>query len=147
MGYMTAWIVVGIITWGIYKLFELFVGKKERLTLIEKLGDKLDPSMLGGKFHLPLPVGTSFVSSSPTSFSALKFGCLFLGMGIGLLMGYIICASTVPDYFTNHNWRMDELTSLIYGANVLIFGGLGLIVAFVIELIFSRRNKDGGSQG
>lgn len=32
MGYITGWIVVGIITLGIYKLFELFVGKKERLT-------------------------------------------------------------------------------------------------------------------
>ena len=30
MGYITGWIVVGIITLGIYKLFELFVGKKER---------------------------------------------------------------------------------------------------------------------
>ena len=41
MGYITGWIVVGIITLGIYKLFELFVGKKERLTMIEKLGDKV----------------------------------------------------------------------------------------------------------
>ena len=39
MGYITGWIVVGIITLGIYKLFELFVGKKERLTMIEKLGE------------------------------------------------------------------------------------------------------------
>ena len=78
MGYITGWIVVGIITLGIYKLFELFVGKKERLTMIEKLGDKLDPSMLGNRLSLPLPVGTPFMSSSPISFSALKFGCLFL---------------------------------------------------------------------
>ena len=35
MSYITGWIVVGIITLGIYKLFELFVGKKERLTMIE----------------------------------------------------------------------------------------------------------------
>ena len=55
MGYITGWIVVGIITLGIYKLFELFVGKKERLTMIEKLGDKLDPSMLGNRLSLPLP--------------------------------------------------------------------------------------------
>ena len=81
MGYITGWIVVGIITLGIYKLFELFVGKKERLTMIEKLGDKLDPSMLGNRLSLPLPVGTPFMSSSPISFSALKFGCLLLGMG------------------------------------------------------------------
>ena len=100
MSYITGWIVVGIITLGIYKLFELFVGKKERLTMIEKLGDKLDPSMLGNRLSLPLPVGTPFMSSSPISFSALKFGWLLLGMGLGLLTGYIICATTVPDYFT-----------------------------------------------
>ena len=39
------------------------------------------------------------------------------------------CAITgVPDYFTERNWRMSELTSLIYGANVLLFGGLGLVM-------------------
>ena len=37
MGYITGWIVVGIITLGIYKLFELFVGKKERLTMISRM--------------------------------------------------------------------------------------------------------------
>ena len=139
MSYITGWIVVGIITLGIYKLFELFVGKKERLTMIEKLGDKLDPSMLGNRLSLPLPVGTPFMSSFPISFSALKFGCLLLGMGLGLLTGYMICVTTVPDYFTERNWHMSELTSLIYGANVLLFGGLGLVVAFIVELKISQK--------
>ena len=31
MSYITGWIVVGIITLGIYKLFELFVCRKERI--------------------------------------------------------------------------------------------------------------------
>lgn len=31
MSYITGWIVVGIITLGIYKLFELFVGKRSVL--------------------------------------------------------------------------------------------------------------------
>lgn len=134
MSYITGWIIVGIVTLGIYKLFELFVGKKERLTIIEKLGDKLDVSMLGNRFNLPM-------SNSPMSFSALKLGSLLLGMGLGLLVGYIICASTVPDYFTEHNWRINELTSLIYGANVLLFGGLGLVVAFIVELKIFQKSK------
>ena len=96
MGYITGWIVVGIITLGIYKLFELFVGKKERLTMIEKLGDKLDPSMLGNRLSLPLPVGTPFMSSSPISFSALKFGCLLLGMGLAVKKSF--CVSGSPDF-------------------------------------------------
>lgn len=61
--------------------------------------------------------------------------------GLSLLTGYIICATTVPDYFTERNWRMSELTSLIYGANVLLFGGLGLVVAFIVELKISQKNR------
>lgn len=141
MSYITGWIVVGIITLGIYKLFELFVGKKERLAIIEKLGDKLDPSMLGNRLSLPLPVGTSFMSSSPTSFSSLKFGCLLLGMGLGLLTGYMIGVTTIPGFFTENNWRMNELASLIYGASVLLFGGLGLVIAFIVELKISRKSR------
>ena len=84
MGYITGWIVVGIITLGIYKLFELFVGKKERLTMIEKLGDKLDPSMLGNRLSLPLPVGTPFMSSSPISFG-LEIWLFVAGYGTRLV--------------------------------------------------------------
>jgi hypothetical protein len=40
MGYITGWIVVGIITLGIYKLFELFVGKKERHQNLSHLLDQ-----------------------------------------------------------------------------------------------------------
>lgn len=132
MGYITGWIIVGIITFGIYKLFELFVCKKERLTLIEKLGDKADLFMAGNKLYLP--------SAAPTaSFSALKLGSLLLGMGLGILVGYIICATTVPGYFTEHDWHMDDLALLIYGASTLFFGGLALIVAFMVELKISRK--------
>ena len=38
--------ILAIITLGIYKLFELFVCKKERLTIIEKMGEKFTPDML-----------------------------------------------------------------------------------------------------
>ena len=34
--------IMAIITVGIYKLFELFVCKKERLMLIEKMGDNMN---------------------------------------------------------------------------------------------------------
>ena len=57
------------------------------------------------------------------------------------MTGYIICATTVPDYFTERNWRMSELTSLIYGANVLLFGGLGLVVAFSRIENFSEKQE------
>ena len=89
--------IVGILTLGFYKLFELFVCKKERLLMIEKLGDKLSPDMLKDKISLPAVGGLSF--------SALKFGCLFIGVGLGLLVAYLICATTIDGYaMPNPNW-------------------------------------------
>ena len=44
--------IIGIITYGIYKLFELFVRKKERLNIIEKFGDKFNPTDLDLKLSM-----------------------------------------------------------------------------------------------
>lgn len=134
MGYIIGWIVVGIIILGIYKLFEFFVGKKECFIMIEKLGDKLDFFMLGNRFSLFFFVGIFFMLFFLIFFLVLKFGCLLLGMGLGLLIGYIICVIMVFDYFIECNWCMSELILLIYGVNVLFFGGLGLVVVFIVEL-------------
>ena len=82
--------ILAIITLGIYKLFELFVCKKERLTIIEKMGEKFTPDMLEHKIN--------FSSTGNFSFSALKLGCLLTGMGLGLLVGYVICAATINGY-------------------------------------------------
>ena len=71
--------VIGIITLGIYKLFELFVRKKERLTILDKIGDKLTPDILSGKIDFSTDI-------PKLSFSALKFGCLFMGLGIGIII-------------------------------------------------------------
>ena len=120
--------ILAIVTLGIYKLFELFVCKKERLTIIEKMGDKFSPDMLEHKIN--------FSSLGNFSFSSLKLGCLLVGMGLGILVGYVICMLTIPDYLGSENayWKVDRIATLIYGASVLLFGGIGLIAAFVIEL-------------
>ena len=64
--------VMTIITLGVYKLFELFVCKKERIMLIEKMDERgLFPRM-----DVPKLCGSSF------SFAALKIGCLLVwGLG------------------------------------------------------------------
>ena len=78
--------VIGIITLGIYKLFELFACRKERLLMIEKMGDNFSPEMLKEKI--------SFSSVGNLSFSALKFGCLFMGIGLGILVAFFINYNT-----------------------------------------------------
>ena len=118
--------VIGIITLGIYKLFELYACRKERLMLIEKMGDKISPEILKQKINLS--------SVGNISFSALKFGCLFMGLGLGLLVAFFIHYNTA-DFFEK-TWRM---TSVLYGSCVLLFGGLGLLIAFLVEMGISRK--------
>lgn len=128
-------VIIGIITLGIYKLFELFVRKKERLTIIEKMGDKLHPSMLDDGISL-LP---SFEKPHNSTFITMRIASLLLGLGLGLLVGFFI------NQFYNLNdgqsYYQREITNTIYGASVLIFGGLSLLVAFIIEMKLNKQNQ------
>ena len=124
MDFIMVPLIVGIVCAGIYGLFELFVRKKERLAIIEKIGDKLDPSA-------DVKIGLPRLSAN-FSFSSLKAGCLLAGVGLGLLVGFIISVSTTN--YDLKNWGEREMVSSIYGASVLLFGGIGLIIAFLVEM-------------
>ena len=119
--------VMGIITLGIYKLFELFVRKKERLMIIDKIGDKLTPEILNGKID--------FSTNIPKlSSSALKFGCLFMGLGIGMLVAFAVHYN-----FADFVESSYQIRGAVYGSCVLLFGGLGLITAFIVELKLGKK--------
>ena len=129
MDFITAPLVVGFICLGIYALFELFVRRKERLLIIEKM----DIADLGKRLSLPSYGLPRF------SFSSLKTGCLLMGIGLGILVGFfcnlIVAANSHSLDFRNEY----EAISSAYGASVLLFGGLGLIVAFVIETNMKKK--------
>ena len=134
MDFIMVPVVCGIFVLGFYKLFELFVCKKERLMIIEKMGEKFTPEMLGNKINLS--------SVGNASFSALKFGCLFIGVGLGLLVAYLICATTIAGYAMpnpNWSWTIKQTISIIYGACVLLFGGAGLLTSFLVELKINKK--------
>ena len=87
---------VAIVFGVIYKLFELFAGRRERMMLIEKLGDKLTPETFKkGIVYRP----------SLFSFGGLRVGCLLLGIGVGLLVGYGLVYATQPEYFMEDSSR------------------------------------------
>ena len=54
MDFIMVPLIMGIITLGIYKLFELFACRRERMAIIEKLGDKISAADWKGKFSLPI---------------------------------------------------------------------------------------------
>ena len=138
MDFITIPLVVGIVTLGIYKLFELFVRKKERLSIIEKIGEKFDASMIENKFSFPSKIFKNF------SFGSLKAGCLLMGVGLGLLVGFVICISTIRGYNLGGSidWAVRDTAGIVYGASVLIFSGFGLIAAFIVEMKYSKKDKD-----
>jgi hypothetical protein len=128
-------LVVGICVAGTYGLFELFARRRERLLMIEKLGDKLNASALEGQFKFPLPF-------PKVSFSALKAGCLLAGVGLGLLIGFIINISLANQgvYNGDDGWYRHELAGTAYGAAVLLCGGIGLIIAFIVESKMAKKS-------
>lgn len=132
MNFITVPLIVGIVCAGIYGLFELFVRKKERLTIIEKIGDKLDASAFEGKLGLPgyLPRFT---------FSALKVGCLLAGIGLGILVAFMITIVFAMGGLYDDDWFRNDLSETVYGASVMLFGGIELIVAFLLEMKLSNK--------
>ena len=134
MDFISVPLVVGIVCAGIYGLFELFVRKRERLAIIEKIGDKLDASAFDGKLGLPHYMRNF-------SFSSLKAGCLLAGIGLGLLVGFIINMCMATNSYYDEGWYRHEVAGTAYGASVLLFGGIGLIIAFVIELKLGKNRR------
>lgn len=136
MDFIIAPLIVGITTLGIYKLFELFVCKKERLAIIEKMSDKLNSGDITSNLSLNLNyAGSNFPSG------ALKGGCLMLGIGLGLLIGFFICANAFPNYTIGYQYEKEvqHIASVVYCACVLLFGGTGLLSAFLIEIKLSKK--------
>jgi hypothetical protein len=137
MDFITIPLVVGMITLGIYKLFELFVRKKERLMIIEKAGEKQDLNLLQNQLSTPVKVFNRFSSGS------LKAGCLLLGVGVGLMVGFLITNFVALDNMNKGtDWQMRETIGVVYGAAVLLFGGISLLLAFAIEMKYSRKLED-----
>ena len=129
MDFITAPLIVGIITLGIYKLFELFACRRERITLIEKLGEKMSQTdlELNGKICLP-----------DFNRPQLSFG------GLGLLVGFILSYVSFSPYVLD---RLDrgytrEMVGAIYGSCTLLFGGAGLVASFLIEQNLAAKKKE-----
>ncbi|MCC8154968.1 MAG: hypothetical protein LIP01_12685, partial [Tannerellaceae bacterium] len=76
-------LVCGIIFFTVYRIIELFARRGERISIIEKLSENLDPSIMEKQIK-------SMNYFNKISFSSLKTGCLCIGLGLGLLIGYFI---------------------------------------------------------
>lgn len=133
MDFISIPLVVGICIAGVYGLFDLFVRKKERLAIIEKMSEKISSIAFDGKLTMP--------SFNRFSFSALKVGFLMAGIGLGLLVAFFLHIG-LADIIEGNEWYRREIASVLYGASVLLFGGIGLLIAFIIEIKINKKDKE-----
>lgn len=124
MDFITVPAILFIIGYFVYKLFELFVCKKERLYLIEHAKDA---SLEGQKLPILPNMGLNI------SFSALKWGCFFVGLGLGMLVAFTICLCALGWNEYSSSWYASKV-QVVFGGSIFLFGGLGLIIAFIIEM-------------
>ncbi len=104
-------LIPAIIFSTIYGIFHLFIRRSERLTMMEK---GIDASLFYPKN--PAPV-----------YSSLKFGMLFIGVGLGILLANILVATTVIT------------EEVAYPAFIFLFAGIALVMNFIID----KKDKEG----
>jgi hypothetical protein len=86
-----------------------YMSNKEKMAMIER---GIDPGIVKAR------------PSAPKPFLSLKFGLLLVGLGIGLLIAL----------FTTVNLQMrEEQNVAVYFGSLSIFGGIGLIISYVVE--------------
>ena len=138
MDFITLPLTLGIVFTLVYRIFELFVRRKERMIMLEKLSMSLDCQALDGKLQLP-----SYSSVSNVRFTSLRIACLMIGLGLGIIVGTILSLSVSANAET-YNLSVQDLKSVkevLLGSSVLLFGGLGLMVSYLIEQRQLKKEK------
>ncbi|NJK94190.1 MAG: hypothetical protein HC905_03975 [Bacteroidales bacterium] len=108
MNHLADIMMAAVVFTAIYGVVQLFVKRKERIMLIEK-GATPPPEM----------------KSDFLTFSSLKFGTFFIGIGLGILIANILTVSTALDQ------------EVAYFSMVFLFGGLALVIHHLME----KKNK------
>lgn len=123
-----------IVAFFLYKFFELIICRKERRMIIERMdpASLLDYAKISG-----LRVGGGVPSESPRPRHAaawpLRIGAVLVGLGLGAVGGRILAANVClnENYYSNTDIYYSN-TDIVAGC-VLFMGGLGLLMAFIVE--------------
>lgn len=122
------------VVYAIYRLFELFVRRKERMAIIEKImSNPIDMSQFNN--HLNLPLFSNKNVSWP-----IRIGLLLVGIGIGVTIASIVDINMSFD--GEQGWQMRSAIASLYVACIATFGGLGLIAAYFIERKHNKKDSE-----
>ncbi len=113
-------LVVAIIFIVVYKIFELFVRRNERLAMIDKLSGGIDPQILKTQLSLPAYKNENYNAWS------IRIGLLLVGIGLGVATAVIIDLFAVPPAADGKLfYEFRNTISALYPALAAVFGGIG----------------------
>ena len=137
--------IVGFVILGIYKLFELFVKKSERVLVIEKfasLCENNEDSEDRIKIRLPFISNDDFYSK----FWPLRISLLLIGIGSGCLLSLLIIVNAYNnssiDLYRDWSHQFRDFIGLVNFASVSFLGGIGLLAAFLIEQKMKAKKRN-----
>ncbi len=96
-----------------------YMSNKEKMAMIER---GIDPGIAKSR------------PSAPKPFLSLKFGLLMVGLGLGLLLAMLTSMLGKLE---------DEQAVAVYFGCLSVFGGLGLILSYVIEKKWLDNHPEG----
>ncbi len=130
-------VVVSVMSFFTYKIFELYARRKERMAIIEKLSNGIDPQILKSQFSMPVYKDGNYGSW------AIRIGLLLVGVGLGVVIAAIVDLLAVAPSADNRElfYEFRNTISVLYPACAAVFGGLGLVVAYFIENKNDKKTK------
>ncbi len=128
---LTPIFITGIVFLAIYKIIEVFVRRKERLTLIEKITE-LPPDLLVDKFSGMQSLSQLLSSGGDSKFTALKWGLFAIGIGAGCVISTVMALNT-----QSYKYQVTYMSGC-----VLLGGGLGLLIAFIVEYCLRKKENN-----
>lgn len=140
MDFITIPVTFGVVSFFIYKFFELLICRKERLTIVDKIDGN---SLIEYLKQVRMGLGLNRLSSESLRFNypaswSLRIGCLIFGMGAGLILGTFMDRCM----FYNTNWGNSR--EIVFGGSMMCLGGLGLLAAFIVEYsLYRKASKEG----
>ena len=132
----------------IYKWFELIILKKERMNIIQRLEGE---SLMEYAKRIPIGLGRGNTVGADAvcaekihpvqpQAKGLRWGMLMLGIGMGAFMGVLFAYDMDIRSFENI-YSPRYMCELIVGAWIILGGGVGLVLAFIIERIMYKKEE------
>lgn len=142
MDFIMVPLVLFIIGETIYRIFQLYATRRERILFIEKMNEiPADAAETCARRLQSQRSLLNFQSSGIGRFTSLRWALALMGIGLGMLAGILIDVALNPRILDQWDFT-DGIYGVIFAASMFLFGGLGLVISYIVE---NRQSRSSGS--